>query len=187
MLSKASIVLLGLISSSLALNQYPGPEPTTPPNAHELLRRQSSSASSLESDSSSSSSSSTVSESRTLLAGPDSVCGYLGGQPDRPYGCATGNCFLATTTPILVTISVAGSSSTATVAGNPTPGSILCCDPKTGCPSVPAPTACVDRKNFPTSSAASGSATSAAASSGSGSSSPTSVESVSSDSMTLTW
>lgn len=93
---------------------------------------------------------------RTLLAAPDQTCGYFGGASDRPWGCSTGNCVFATPTPIANSIQFAA-------------GSVLCCDPSTGCPSSPAPTACVDNYNnaVSTSSSCSGSC--------------------SADPMTLTW
>ncbi|KUJ08506.1 uncharacterized protein LY89DRAFT_788879 [Mollisia scopiformis] len=70
---------------------------------------------------------------RTLLGAPDNTCGYFSGS--QPWGCSAGSdCFFATPTPL-----PANSTQTQTA------GSVLCCDPKTGCPAAPAPTACVDR------------------------------------------
>ena len=158
MLSQASFVLVGLLSSSVSaltlsgpaptpnpqpyglLPHHSNPQPTIPPYPHDLLRRQSASSSSAQ---------------RTLLAAPDDTCGYLGGASDRPWGCATGNCVFATPTPIANSTQSAGS------------GSVLCCDPSTGCPSSPAPTACVDNYNNAASTVSPGS--------------------VSADPMTLTW
>ncbi|RFU32668.1 hypothetical protein B7463_g3642, partial [Scytalidium lignicola] len=67
-----------------------------------------------------------TSASQQLLAAPDGTCGYLSGSIAQPWGCQTGNCVFATR------------NSSQTV------GSILCCDPTSGCPTQPAPTACVD-------------------------------------------
>ena len=127
MLSQLTLVLLCFLPSlpaalrspaatprSEALSKYPNPSSTTPPYLHDLLRRQ------------------TASPQRTLLAAPDPTCGYFGGVSDRPWGCDRGNCVFATPTPI------------ANISLSAGPGSVLCCDTSTGCPSSPAPTACVD-------------------------------------------
>ena len=146
MLFQTPFVLLNLLSSSVSTLVLNGPAPipipqpygimasqsnpqsTAPPYPHDLLRRQSVSSS--------------VSAQRTLLAAPDGTCGYLVGASDRPWGCATGNCLFATPTPV--------ANSTQSAAA----GSVLCCDPSTGCPSSPAPTACVDNYNNAASTAA---------------------------------
>ncbi|PMD38968.1 hypothetical protein L207DRAFT_634955 [Hyaloscypha variabilis F] len=96
-----------------------GLSPTPTPDAGELRRRQASQV--------------TV---QTLLAAPDNTCGYFYGNSAAPWGCTTGNCVFATPT--------------VTTASNGTKeaGAVLCCDPTTGCPTTPAPTACVDRSDY---------------------------------------
>ncbi|CZR53928.1 uncharacterized protein PAC_03810 [Phialocephala subalpina] len=92
------------------------PKPTAAPAEIELRRRQAASQ-------------------RTLLGAGDNTCGFLHGDTSQPWGCTAGaDCFFATATPL-----PANSTQTQTA------GSVLCCDLKTGCPSAPAPTACVDR------------------------------------------
>ncbi|KAH7370599.1 hypothetical protein BKA65DRAFT_545309 [Rhexocercosporidium sp. MPI-PUGE-AT-0058] len=142
--SSASICLLGFLSSSvsaLALNSVQAearapndillnlafPIPTPAPDNQDLRRR-------LESQ-------------RTLLVGPDATCGYFGGNATQPWGCtASSTCAFATpTTGVL--------DSTTTTA----PGSVLCCDSASGCPTKPGPTSCVDKGRFDIKTACTGS------------------------------
>ena len=151
MIHQTSLAIFALLSSVSALLPTTSPQPTEPPT-HDLFRRQSSASSdlsasaaselaSISSDFASVSSAifsiSTEFESRTLLAASDRTCGYFGGESSRPWGCLTGNCFFATPAPVF-------NDTQATTTAAAGAGSILCCDPSTGCPSSPAPTACVD-------------------------------------------
>ncbi|KAE9372151.1 hypothetical protein N431DRAFT_483003 [Stipitochalara longipes BDJ] len=130
---KSSLPFVGLLSlvSSLAVDIVPvataisndgtllGLSPTPAPATDELRRRQASQVA-----------------VQTLLAAPDNTCGYFYGTSAAPWGCSTGICVFAT--------------ATASVASNGTmeAGAILCCDPTTGCPAAPAPTACVGRNDY---------------------------------------
>jgi hypothetical protein len=116
------------------LAPVPSPITTTPPSVDELRKRQNA--------------------QQTLLAAPDPTCGYFNAssgenylvpisfptpnvlnKTDQPWGCPlNNNCVFAT-----ATSAVAGATDTP----SQTVGSVLCCDPTTGCPSTPAPTACV--------------------------------------------
>ncbi|KAL2066407.1 hypothetical protein VTL71DRAFT_2478 [Oculimacula yallundae] len=168
MVSQASTTFcfLSLLSSSvsaLALSSFPAeatvlqnilpklafPTPTPAPNYHELRRRQEA--------------------QRTLLLGPDATCGYFGGnaselplhliflistsQPieyhtsPQPWGCtASSTCAFATPT-----IQVLDTTTTTV------PGSVLCCDSASGCPTKPGPTSCVDKAGSDAKTACSGS------------------------------
>lgn len=131
------------------LSQLSVPEPTEAPNVHELRRGQNA--------------------QKTLIAAPDNTCGFFNGSSgkvhffqlifhisicfhflttviDQPWGCSTGNCFFETMTLLAVNSVQIGANDTQTVAASTSTkvGSVLCCDSKTGCPSAPAPTACVD-------------------------------------------
>ncbi|PVH77796.1 hypothetical protein DL98DRAFT_260970 [Cadophora sp. DSE1049] len=145
MLSQTSVtVCLFAFSSSisaLALNNIPAeatapsniflnlefPTPTPAPSDHELRRRQEA--------------------QRTFLVGPDATCGYFGGNATQPWGCtASSTCAFATPTIQVV-------NSTTTTA----PGSVLCCDSGSGCPTAPGPTSCVDKGRFNVKTACTGS------------------------------
>jgi hypothetical protein len=130
-------------------SQVSVPEPTEAPNLHELRRRQNA--------------------QKTLLAAPDQTCGFFNGSSgmayffqlisqiliyfhflttviDQPWGCSIGNCFFETMTLLAVNSVQIGANNTQTVAASTSTkvGSVLCCDPTTGCPSAPAPTAVGD-------------------------------------------
>ncbi|KAK0122146.1 hypothetical protein ONS95_010407 [Cadophora gregata] len=127
--------------SALAFNNFPAeataasnvllnldfPAPTPAPSDYELRRRQEA--------------------QRTLLLGPDATCGYFGGNATQPWGCtASSTCAFATPTVQVV-------DSTTTTA----PGSVLCCDSASGCPTTPGPTSCVDKARFDVKTACTGS------------------------------
>ncbi|KAG4444299.1 hypothetical protein IFR05_000274 [Cadophora sp. M221] len=141
--SSVSLCLFGLVSSAsaLAVNNLPAeatapnniilnlalPTPTPAPDNQELRRRQES--------------------QRTLLVGPDATCGYIGGNATQPWGCtASSTCAFATPT-----IQVLDSRTTTA------PGSVLCCDSESGCPTKPGPTSCVDKHRFDIKTACTGS------------------------------
>ncbi|KAH6717868.1 hypothetical protein BKA61DRAFT_716344 [Leptodontidium sp. MPI-SDFR-AT-0119] len=145
MLSQASIPLCLFVfvssASALAVNNLPAeataasniilnlslPRPTPAPDNHELRRRQEA--------------------QRTLLVGPDATCGYIGGNATQPWGCtASSTCAFATPT-------IGVLDSTTTTA----PGSVLCCDSASGCPTKPGPTSCVDKHRFDIKTACTGS------------------------------
>ncbi|KAH8593351.1 hypothetical protein B0O99DRAFT_220624 [Bisporella sp. PMI_857] len=148
----------GSVSHGTASRQYDGvsssvlsPTTTQASDYHELLRRQGFTH-------------------KTLIAAPDNTCGFFNGssgaslshasypqihistntflQLGQPWGCSTGDCVFATPSPTSTTtyysLNVNNSTQNLTQTASQTVGSVLCCDPITGCPSTPAPTACVD-------------------------------------------